>query len=244
VLTEIARRGSSDPDSVYSAGKADFWLSEQDFNVWSAVLIQGTIEEQQQIVQEQISGIPALVGSYSTVTDIGSAEWTMAAYFMIGRVYQAFADKLYQVPIPESIALDEDLSFAYQMELEDAASRFEDEAVANWQVAMEVARQTGIVNEWTNATIRELNRYLGGEFPLYKEEPEFIQTDWFSPPDLIVPDAVLGGDDMSELDNNSDFEPIGEPERDLSIDDGFESEEFDDFSDDDFEQVEPFELIE
>lgn len=144
----------------------------------------------------------------------------MAAYFMTGRVYQAFADKLYAVEVPESIQNDPDLVDAYQIELEDFASRFEDEAVTNWEVAIEIARRTGVVNEWTISIIRELNRYRGAEYPLFKEEPEHLQVDVISPPPPLAPSLRVtpsrGGDgfdqvpgegleDLDDLDGDDDF---------------------------------------
>ena len=237
VLDEFFRRNVTDVDSSFAAGKARFYLAQEEFAVWEAVQITGGVTRQQRIVGEQIAGIPPLVTEFNAVTELGSAEWTMAAYFMLGRIYQAFADKLYTVPIPEEIADDPDLSDVYQMELEDVASQFEDEAVSNWQVAMEVARQTGIVNEWTIRIISELNRYLGSEFPLFKEEIEFMQLDVISPLPLSAPEGVEvespapRGRDVDVLDDD-EFD-------DLGGDGGPDSDEFDDSGFDDLDDLEP-----
>ncbi|MBN1946290.1 MAG: tetratricopeptide repeat protein [Bradymonadales bacterium] len=189
LVEEFERRRPTDIDSLFAAGKARFSLVQEAFEVWNSVAFEGDVARQRRIFQEQIAGIRPLVNSYNTVISIGSAEWTMAAYFMIGRVYQAIADKLYAAPVPAEIAEDEVMAEAYQMELEEFASQFEDEAVENWRVAMVVGQELAIVNEWTIATIRELNRYLGSEFPLYKEEPVFFQTRIFSPPPLVGMDG-------------------------------------------------------
>jgi len=246
VLDEFFRRNTGDVESTYSAGKARFWLAENAFAEWAEVQIQGSVARQRNIVGEQIQGIPPLVEGYTQIIELNSAEWTLAAYYMVGRVYQAFADKLYAVPIPDEIADDEDLAFAYQLELEDVASRFEDEAVANWRVAMEVGSQSGLVNEWTISTIRELNRYLGSEFPLFKEEPDFVQHNVISP----MPMMTLTGSATMEAPLNEDLDSGGTDDlppdsvEDLDdspvedLDDGF-----DNLDDEQFDDLEPLEDI-
>jgi cellulose synthase operon protein C len=187
VLREYADRRARDVDSRFAAGKARFYLANAELHAWEAIPIDGNLQRQRRVTQDLIAGIPRLLASFQEVVEIGSAEWTMAAYFMTGRIYQAFADKLYAVPVPDFG--DPVMEEAYQLELEDFASAFEDEAVSNWRVAIELARRTGLVNEWTIAIIRELNRYLGAEFPLYKEAQEFVQRRVISPPPPLVPDV-------------------------------------------------------
>lgn len=246
VLDEFFRRTTGDVESTYSAGKARFWLAENAFSEWAEIQIQGSVARQRNIVGEQIQGIPPLVEGYTAIIELNSAEWTLAAYYMVGRVYQAFADKLYAVPIPDEIADDEDLAFAYQLELEDVASRFEDEAVANWRVAMEVGSQSGLVNEWTISTIRELNRYLGSEFPLFKEEPDFIQHNVISPMPMMTPEGAARVDQpvTEDLDTGTSDDSPPDTVEDLDdspvedLDDGFE-----DFDDQEFDDLEPLEDI-
>lgn len=214
VVREFRRRDPTDVDSRYAAGKALFYLAERDFLEWQAVQITGSASRQRAIVQDQIEAIPELADRFNAVIELGSAEWTMAAYFMVGRIYQAFADKMYSVPIPDEIADDDLMVEAYQLELEDFASRFEDEAVANWRVAIEVARNIGIVNEWTIRTIRELNRYLGTEFPLYKEEREYVEERIISPLPFQLPEGIEAGgaDELEWLDEPGveELEPLEE----------------------------------
>ena len=205
VLTEVNRRGADDVDSMYAAGQARFEIVQVDFEDWNAIQIEGGQVRQRRIFMEQMEQIPVLAQDYVSVIDVGSAEWAMAGYYMVGRIYQAFADKMYAVPIPEECLADPVCEEAYIIELEDIAYRFEDEAVANWRVAMTVARELGIVNEWTIQTLRELNRYLGAEFPLFKEEQEFIQTDNYAPLPLLLPEPVEGGD-RSQDDGIEEFD--------------------------------------
>jgi len=221
VLDEFRWRDPSDIDSLFAAGKARFQLAERAFEEWEAIPIEGNLQRQRRTVQQLVEGIPEVVAGYNDVIDIGSAEWTMAAYFMVGRVYQAFADKVYAVPPPEFD--DPTMEEAYLLELEDFASRFEDEAVENWRVAMAVASQTGIVNEWTIAIIRELNRYLGEEFPLYKEERDFVQHEIISPLSMSASDIPIDAAEIDEaideLDDvetaPDDIEELDEPTPDL-----------------------------
>ncbi len=53
---------------------------------------------------------------------------------------------MYAVPIPEECLAAPICEEAYIIELEDISYRFEDEAVANWRVAMVVASELGVVN--------------------------------------------------------------------------------------------------
>ncbi|MCA9563965.1 MAG: tetratricopeptide repeat protein, partial [Myxococcales bacterium] len=228
VLDEFARRQPGDVDSMYSAGKAQFWMAERAYEEWDSTDLQGSVAQQRRNVTTLIEGIPDVREQFLIVTDIGSAEWTVAALFMQGRIYQSFADKLYAAPIPEEIANDDDLAMGYQIELEDVALRFEDEAIASWEVSIGLVRDMGIVNDWTIRLVRELNRYRGSEYPLYKEEPELVQELVISPTMFAVPeglqapemDGSSGGSDDGWDDVPDDGGSNGGGWDDLPADDG------------------------
>ena len=184
VLDECALRGADDIDSRFSAAKALFWLTERDFEVWRQIEIVGTTAEQRLAITQLAQDIVPLVESYMEIPGYNSAEWTIAAYNRAGHVYQSFADTLWALPLPDDC---DNLEVCYSVEREQVMYRLEDEAVENWRFAVEIARETGIVNEWTIDTIRQLNRHLGDEFPLHREEIEYLQDAIISPVPMSGP---------------------------------------------------------
>ena len=190
VVDEYFMRGSSDVESGFSAGKAQFWLVGREFELWEQTVIEGSNSQQRLIVNQLLGDALPIIEGYMEVGEFNSAEWTTAAYYMIGRVHQSLADRLYEVPVPPEIGpLDLE---PFLRERERVIDRFEEEAIENWQFAAELARETGIVNEWTIDTLRELNRYLGDEFPLFREEIEMLQDAIISP--LPVSGPPVDGD--------------------------------------------------
>lgn len=183
VLHEFAARNATDPDSIYSAAQAQFELAEMSFDTWNSGSISGSIGERRTALGQMfIEDVPNLVNAYAEVYEIGSSEWTVAAYVMIGHVYLAYADKLYSACIGE-------LDCGFRDELEETISRCEDAAIEHWIVAIEVAGRDGLVNEWTERANQALNRFLGDDYPIFYEEAEHLQQDHVTPLPLLLPDS-------------------------------------------------------
>ena len=171
ILREFAARSLApgSPDALYAA-KAQFLLTEQDFKVYDAMKIEGSVAQQGATIKKLQALSRTLSERYAQVFDYKNLDWTLAAYFRLATLFQKFAEKLYAAPIPAAIAGDQEAAEMYRVELEDVAVPIEDEAVKRFEKALEGARESKIVNEWTKKALVILNKYKPAEYPLLKEE--------------------------------------------------------------------------
>ena len=184
ILDEYMRRGIQ-PGSgpAFHAAKARFMLVERDYAEWEKVRIRGNRKAQEKLLKEKIAGQKELTGKYEEVYGYASLEWTMAASFRIGKMYQEFAKSLYEVPIP--FREDSEQYEIYRTQLEDVAIPLEDEAIRRYEATISKAREAKVVNEWTKRTLEELNKYKPSEYPLYHEEQRSVQKKRVSGGDYL-----------------------------------------------------------
>lgn len=169
LIDEYQRRGiAPGSPAAYHAAKARFMLVERDYDDWERVKITGNLKRQKTLLQDKIEGQKDLTKKYKEVYNFQSLEWTMAASYRIGKMYQEFAQSLYDVPIPfDEMSEEYDV---YRTQLEDIAIPLEDEAIKSYELTVQKARDEKIVNEWTKRALEELNKYKPNDYPLYHEE--------------------------------------------------------------------------
>ena len=169
ILNQYATRGiqPGTPEAMYAA-KATFMLTEREFDKWDAIKFTGSAKNQGEQLKKKVAGQKDLTPKYQNVFAYKNLEWTMAASYRLGNMYQRFAQALYAAPVPFKEGSEEwDL---YRGELDDLAVPLEDEAVKSYAKVVEKAREEKIVNEWTKKAVEQLNVYRPADYPLYKEE--------------------------------------------------------------------------
>ncbi|MCB9524994.1 MAG: tetratricopeptide repeat protein [Myxococcales bacterium] len=194
IIDEYNRRGLG-PDAFERkyAAEAAFRLVELDFDDYRAIKLKGSLRNQGQAIKALQRQLPLLKNRYADVTKYKSFDWTLAAFYRVGQLYQLFAGALYEAPIPGGFnAEEEDL---YRTQLEDIAIPLEDEAVKNYELAFEKAREFKVVNEWTKKILQALNKYKPADYPLFKEERRMKSLQQFTPPQLLsAPQPELEGE--------------------------------------------------
>jgi TolA-binding protein len=159
--------GNGSPSSFYAA-KARFKLADQAYQEWKTLEIKGSMKQQGRRLKDKLKVAKEVNAEFREVWQFGSLEWLLASTFRIGSLYQAFAESLYNVPIPYDEGSDE--WYIYREQLDEIAIPFEDKAVQNYEKVITKARQEKVVNEWTKKTLDELNKFMPSKYPLYKEE--------------------------------------------------------------------------
>jgi TolA-binding protein len=162
------------PEAYYAA-KAEFMLVEYEFEKWSKIKLSGNVKKQGKLLQEKIEGQKALTPMYEKVYAYRNLEWTLAAGFRLGNMYQRFANMLYEAPVPFPEGSEEwDI---YRTQLDDIAIPLEDKAVESYVRVVAKGREEKIVNEWTKLSVQELNKYRPADYPLYKEERRAVSDE-------------------------------------------------------------------
>ena len=160
-------------DAAFYAAKAQFMLTEFEFAQWNKIAIRGNQKKQKKLLDARIKGQQALTPKYQKVYAYQNLEWSMAAGFREGNLFQEFAKALYNASVPFKEGSEEwDI---YRGQLDDIAVPLEDEAVKKYELIVKKAREAKIVNDWTKRALEELNKYKPQDYPLFKEEREHIE---------------------------------------------------------------------
>lgn len=169
IVKEYRTRGieRGQPGSYFGA-KARFELAEDEFQQWKTIQIKGSMKQQGKLLEKKVADQKIVAASFQDVFNYGSLEWTLAAYFRTGSIYEEFAKALYNVPIPFEEGTEQwDI---YRTQLDDMVVPLEDKAIEFYEGAVQKAREEKVVNEWTKRTLEHLNEYMPAKYPLYKEE--------------------------------------------------------------------------
>ena len=169
ITAEFDRRGlQPGTNAAFYAAKAKFMLVEDEFREWKELEITGSLKRQEKLLERKVTWMQEVAKRFDEVVAYQNLEWTMAAIFRKGALFQYFANALYDVPVPFAEGTEEyDI---YRTQLEDMTIQFEDKAIATYEKVIEKARTEKIVNEWTKKTLEELNKFMPDKYPLYKEE--------------------------------------------------------------------------
>lgn len=169
LITEFQRRGMAVGtfEANYPA-QAQFELVETEFQKYLDVKIAGSLPAQGAAIKDLTRRLPKLDQQYAQVLHYKSFDWNLAALYRMGQLYQVFADRLYEAPIPSSFSEEE--RDEYQTQLEDYAVPLEDKAVEKYEFAYQKAREFRLTNDWTKKILQALNRYKPADYPLFKEE--------------------------------------------------------------------------
>jgi TolA-binding protein len=188
LFDEFEARDPEEPEILYSVAERVYQDAMEVYEDWDETEVEGPVQEQREAIETRRDGIQNVLDEFDEVIGYGSQEWTVCAYYMKGRVLQRMADVVARAPLPDFsqyYSSEEELIAAedeYLNFMEEVAIQYEDRAIENWaDIALPVMRESGIVNECTEKTMRNLNRYRGEEFPVYREEMRNSQFELFSP---------------------------------------------------------------
>lgn len=179
IIDEFEKRGlEPGSKSAYYAAKAQFQLAEQKFQEWDKIKIEGKLERQKELLNKKVEEQQKVATAFKKVWEYKNLEYTLAAGFRVGSLFQYFAESLYDVPIPYDPGTEK--YRIYRTQLEDVAIPLEDKAIERYVQTIEKARSEKIVNQWTKKTLEELNKYRPDEYPLYKESRTAKQRETFT----------------------------------------------------------------
>ena len=126
---------------------------------------------------------------------MGVAEWTTAALYQIGHMYEAFAKSLRDSPPPPEVKT-EDQKSDYQSQIEEFAVPMEERSLDAYENGWKKANELGIYNQWTAKMRDALGRLNSELYPPFKETGFEVRSQAPLPmPALIdAPNrAVAGG---------------------------------------------------
>jgi len=195
-VKEYQRRES--PKAAPYAAEAQFQLVERESAKFRALVINGTSKEQKKALLKKAEELKKVEQRYMSVLSFKQIEWTLAALFRVGQLYQDFADKLSRAPCPPDVrkaarsmgATANEVCDEYRVMLEEKAAGIEDKAVMAFETTVTRAREFQVANRWTKQTLLALNKLRAKSWPIQKDAKDFIDVFALGLPPQLNADAI------------------------------------------------------
>ena len=154
------------PIGASFAAEAKYHLVSKTFADLRRVRIPNNPAKMGQAVQEKLNILNRLKEQLKDVIKYDDAPMVVSSLVMIGQAYQHMAAAIYAAPLPK---LDADGLKQYKAGIDKVAQPFQDEAVKNYEAAIERGNKLEGFNESLKTAHRELGRLDQGKYPDYDE---------------------------------------------------------------------------
>ena len=149
------------------AAEAQFMLVEREFEEWDLIVIEGSVQQQQQLLQARLGEIGDLVGKYNEIAQFAPDEWTLASLYRIGNVFHRTADAMFAIVPPFEEGSPE--YWQYLDAIEQEAWPLEDRSEEFYIAVVNYARENQFVNEWSDKAWESLHAVEEEVYPLYED---------------------------------------------------------------------------
>jgi len=129
--------------NTYFVAQAQFMLGELDYIRFAAIDLKPPLKQN---LNRKTAILRSVLKNYTAAAKYRVAEWTTAASYKIGKVFEEFANAILTSPIPENLSEQEVI--AYETQLRKLALPFQQKAMAAYQTNLKLAQKNGIDNKW------------------------------------------------------------------------------------------------
>jgi tetratricopeptide (TPR) repeat protein len=155
-------------DGKYAAAHARYMQGERVLAKFEQIQIQGDVKQLKARLKQKTELLKEAAKVFLDCVSMGVAEWTTAALFQIGHMYEAFAKSLRDSPPPPDVKSD-DQKAEYQSQIEEFAVPMEERSLDAYENGWKKANELGIYNQWTAKMRDALGRLNGELYPPFKE---------------------------------------------------------------------------
>lgn len=155
------------PIGASYAAECKFNTVAKTFDELRAMKIPANPAKQQEAVQKKLALLNRLKEQLKDVIRYDDGAFVVNSLALIGQAYQHMAASIYAVPLPKG--LDEETMKQYKAGVDKIAKPFQDEAVKNYQAAIEKGFKLEGYSEGLKTAERELNRLDKDKFPDFGE---------------------------------------------------------------------------
>jgi tetratricopeptide (TPR) repeat protein len=180
------------PDGKYAAAHARYMQGERVVARFEQIQIQGDVKQLKARLKQKTELLKDASKTFLECVALGVAEWTTAALFQIGHMYEAFAKALRDSPAPPEVKT-EDQKSDYQAQIEEFAVPMEERSLDAYENGWKKAMDLGIYNQWTAKMRDALGRLNTEIYPPFKETGFEVRSQGSLPmPPLIdAPDRAV-----------------------------------------------------
>lgn len=163
--------------SAQYPAEAQFMLAEAQLKAVVRFRLTGRGKKLEKQTKQLFDKVVALSQEYEAVLPYKIIEWMLAARYRRGFAFEEVARKLREAPVPKQLKEYSEPWFAYKDIVDQAASKFEDEAVRLYKEAYQSAQDRKVKNEWTQRTHERLNVYEPLNYPLLRDPALDLQME-------------------------------------------------------------------
>jgi TolA-binding protein len=155
-------------EGKYAAAHARYMQGEQVLGKFEQIQIQGDVKQLKVRLRRKTELLKDAARIFLDSVSMGVAEWTTAALYQIGHVYEAFAKALRDSPPPPEVKT-EDQKSDYGAQIEEFAVPMEERSLDAYENGWKKAIDLGIYNQWTAKMRDALGRLNSELYPAFKE---------------------------------------------------------------------------
>lgn len=155
-------------DGKYAAAHARYMEGERVLAKFETITIQGDVKQLKARLKQKTELLKDAAKIFLDCVSMGVAEWTTAALYQIGHMYEAFGRALRDSPPPPEVKTD-DQKADYQSQIEEFAVPMEERSLDAYENGWKKALDLGIYNQWTAKMRDALGRLNSELYPPFKE---------------------------------------------------------------------------
>ncbi len=155
-------------EGKYAAAHARYMQGERIVAKFDQIEIQGDVKQLKSRLKQKTDLLKDAAKAFLDCVSMGVAEWTTAALYQIGHVYESFAKALRDSPPPPEVKTDDQKS-DYQAQIEEFAVPMEERSLDAYENGWKKALDLGIYNQWTAKMRDALGRLNSELYPPFKE---------------------------------------------------------------------------
>jgi len=156
------------PEGKYAAAHARYMQGERVLAKFEQIQIAGDVKQLKARLKQKTELLKDAAKVFLDCVSMGVAEWTTAALFQIGHMYEAFGKALRDSPPPPEVKT-EDQKSEYQSQIEEFAVPMEERSLDAYENGWKKAIDIGIYNQWTAKMRDALGRLNSELYPPFKE---------------------------------------------------------------------------
>ena len=148
-------------EGKYAAAHARYMQGERVLAKYEQIQIAGDVKQLKARLKQKTELLKGAAKVLLDCVSMGVAEWTTAALYQIGHMYEAFGKALRDSPPPPEVKTD-DQKAEYQSQIEEFAVPMEERSLDAYENGWKKAIDLGIYNQWT-AKMRDALGRLNSE---------------------------------------------------------------------------------
>lgn len=156
-------RKSLDDRGQYFGAKAHFLNAQRLVREYEAIAIAGDAKGLPKRLKRKAERLKRASSALLETAKFGVAEWTTAALYQVGFVYESFASALLSSPPPDT--LTEEQQDDFQMQIDEFVIPIEEKSLEAYESGWIKAVELGIFNRWTAKMRVALGRLNTEQYP-------------------------------------------------------------------------------